>query len=80
MKKVTLVHGIYSQQENPGMYCNYARTKPAEERCFVCSNNCEHAGKHTVLQRNKQKKEYPFWVLFLFICIVWAHFYADTLE
>lgn len=64
MKKITLVPDIYSQRENPGMYCNYARMKAYEERCFVCSNNCEHAGK----------KEYPFWVLFLFICPIWAHF------
>lgn len=51
MKKVMLVHGIYSQQENPGMYCNYARIKPYEERYFVCSNNCEYAGKHTVFTK-----------------------------
>ena len=46
MKKITLVPDIYSQGENPGMYCNYARKKkPYKERCLVCSNNCEHAGK-----------------------------------
>ena len=28
MKKITLVPDIYSQRENPGMYCNYARRKP----------------------------------------------------
>lgn len=56
MKKVTLVPDIYSQRENPGMYCNYARMKPYEERCLVCSNNCEHAGKHTAFIKNKQKK------------------------
>ena len=27
MKKITLVPDIYSQGENPGMYCNYARKK-----------------------------------------------------
>lgn len=48
MKKITLVPDIYSQRENPGMYCNYARMKAYEERCFVCSNNCEHAGKKRV--------------------------------
>lgn len=30
MKKVTLVPGIYSQRENPGMYCDYARMRPYE--------------------------------------------------
>lgn len=67
MKKITLVPDIYSQRENPGMYCNYARIKPYEERCLVCNNNCEHAGKHTVFTKNKQKKEYPFWVLFFYL-------------
>lgn len=51
MKKITLVPDIYSQRENPGMYCNYARMKAYEERCFVCSNNCEHAGKYTVFTK-----------------------------
>lgn len=51
MKKLTLVPDLYSRQENPGMYCNYARRKPYEERCFVCRNNCEHAGKHTIFEK-----------------------------
>ena len=51
MKKITLVPDICSQRENPGMYCNYARIKPYEERCLVCNNNCEHAGKHTVFTK-----------------------------
>lgn len=51
MKQITLIPDIYSQRENPGMYCNYARRKPYEERCLVCSNNCKHAGKHTVFIR-----------------------------
>lgn len=25
--KITLIPDVYSQQENPGMYCNYARKK-----------------------------------------------------
>ena len=49
MKKITLVPDIYSQRENPGMYCNYARIN--EERCLVCNNNCEHAGKRTVFTK-----------------------------
>lgn len=30
--------------------------------------------KENFHKRINKKKEYPFWVLFLFICPIWAHF------
>lgn len=74
MKKITLVPDIYSQRENPGMYCNYARMRRMKKDVLfavIIANTQENI---QFLQRNKQKEEYPFWVLFLFICPIWAHF------
>lgn len=68
MKKITLVPDIYSQGENPGMYCNYARKKNRIKKDVLFAVIIANT------QENKQKEEYPFWVLFLFICPIWAHF------
>lgn len=47
MDKVSLVPPL-SAESNPNMYCCYARESPNEERCLGCNRTCEHAGTHTV--------------------------------
>lgn len=47
-KKIYLVPSM-ELKSNIFMYCNYARMKPTEERCFNCKNKCKHKGKHTIL-------------------------------
>lgn len=51
MSKVYLVPSIDAKGANYMMYCNWARMNPYEERCVNCTNNCEHAGKHTILEK-----------------------------
>ena len=51
--KIYLVPDLYNR-ENPWMYCNYARMNPQEERCLMCQNDCNHKGKHTILEKNKK--------------------------
>ena len=51
--KIYLVPDLYNR-ENPWMYCNYARMNPQEERCLMCKNDCNHKGKHTILEKNKK--------------------------
>ena len=43
---VYLVPSI-NESSNIFMYCNYARMNPREERCFTCTEDCKHKGKHT---------------------------------
>ncbi len=50
--KIYLVPG-FEQKENVWMYCNYARMNPYEERCLNCQNDCQHKGKHTILERKR---------------------------
>lgn len=50
MRRIALVPSL-TEYANPALYCNYARMKPYEERCLCCDRQCEHRGKHTVIER-----------------------------
>lgn len=36
---------------NPEMYCSFAREEPYRLRCFACKRECKHSGEVTVYVR-----------------------------
>lgn len=56
MKKMSLVPAL-TEAENVAMFCNYARREPYEQRCLTCKEQCEHAGKQTIIMKMKSDNE-----------------------
>lgn len=45
MNKNTIIPS--TSEDNPWMYCNYAREHRCESPCKNCTNKCKHRGKET---------------------------------